>query len=40
MQKDWTQVPTQPSPEARERRLREVQTTILGAEYFKDLDPK
>ena len=40
MQKDWTQVPTQPSPESRERRLREVQTTILGADYFKDIDPK
>jgi len=40
MQKDWTQVPMQPNPESRERRLREVQTTILGADYFKDMDPK
>lgn len=40
MQKDWTQVPMQPNPESRERRLREVQTTILGADYFKDIDPK
>ena len=38
MQKDWVSLPMQPSLDSREKKLREKQIAILGAEYFNEMD--